>query len=178
MVGLSIVPHMNGGDVDTSYQLVLEAANSNTTNGVHYGIFQADNTFLNFFNGKVGIGTSANNGKLEVAGNIVASTGQIYSAQSTVASGATADFNNGNVIVLQSVSGSTITVNNMRDGGSYTVVVADTTPRTYTFANCTNAHFQPANASTSNGTRTVYSILKTTEGGQTHCYIAWIKGFN
>jgi hypothetical protein len=58
------------------------------------------------------------------------------------------------------------------------VIVTDATSRTYTFTNCTNSHFQPANAATTASTRTVYTMLKTTEGGQTHCYISWITGFN
>ncbi|MCM2279209.1 MAG: hypothetical protein NDJ89_14125, partial [Oligoflexia bacterium] len=131
-------------------------------------------TILN--GGDVGVGTESPAERLEVAGN-VKSSGQMYATQSTVATGATVDFNTGNVQVVQAPGGSALTLNNMKDGGSYTVIITDTTSRTYTFTNCTNSHFIPVNSATSAGTRTIYTILKTTESSATHCYISWITGF-
>jgi uncharacterized protein (AIM24 family) len=119
--------------------------------------------------GNVGIGTSAPTAKLQVAG-------QIVSSQTVVASGSTADFAAGNVQVLQSVGSSSITLNNMQDGGAYTLIVSDSTSRTYTFTNCTNAHWLYANGPTTLNTRTIYTIIKTTESSATHCYISWITG--
>lgn len=65
----------------------------------------------------------------------------------------------------------------MLDGGSYTVIITEATSRTYTFTNCTFPHFVPANDATIASSRTVYTILKTTESGSSHCYISWITGF-
>ncbi|MBM4252532.1 MAG: hypothetical protein FJ146_11225 [Deltaproteobacteria bacterium] len=119
--------------------------------------------------GNIGVGTSTPTAKLQVAG-------QIVSSQTVVASGATADFAAGNVQVLQSVGGTAITLNNMQDGGAYTLIVSDPTSRTYTFTNCTNPHWLYTNGPTTVNTRTIYTIIKTTESSATHCYISWITG--
>ncbi|MBX3022618.1 MAG: hypothetical protein KF799_13175, partial [Bdellovibrionales bacterium] len=116
--------------------------------------------------GKVGIGASSPTAHLEVAG-------QIVSKESVVASGNTADFANGNSIIMQSLSGTAITVSNMVAGGIYNIVIEDTTSRTYTFTGCTTSYFQPTNGATSY--RTVYTIYRR---GSNTCYISWITGFN
>ena len=117
-------------------------------------------------NGNVGVGTATPAAKLQVAG-------QIVSEESVVASGATANFNNGNSIVLSSVGGSTITVSNMVAGGVYNVVVEDTTSRTYTFSGCGTTYFSPSNGATTN--RSIYTIYRRST---TACYITWVTGFN
>lgn len=118
--------------------------------------------------GNVGIGNAAPTAKLHV-------TGQIVSGQNTVATGATVDFATGNVQIVQAPGAAAITLNNMVDGGAYTLIITDTTARTYTFTNCTTSRYVPANENTSG--RTVFSILKTTEGGTVNCYISWVPGF-
>ena len=119
--------------------------------------------------GNLGVGITSPTAKLHVSG-------QIVSNQTVVASGATADFANGNIQVLESVGGTAITLNNMQDGGAYTLIVSDPTSRTYTFSNCTNSHWLYSNGPTTVNTRTIYSIIKTTESSATHCYISWITG--
>lgn len=89
-----------------------------------------------------------------------------------LSSGAIVDFTNGSTQILAAPGGSTITLNNMQDGGSYTVIISDITPRTYTFNNCAHALYYPANAPTSGGS---YQIKKTTQNGQSWCYINWIS---
>ena len=126
--------------------------------------------------GNIGVGTVTPSEKLDVVGNI-AVQGQAYAAQGTVSSGAVVDFDTGNVQVLQNVGGSTITLNNMKDGGAYTLIVTDTTQRTYSFSGCTSSHFRPANGDTTSGTQTIYNILKVTISTTTHCYISWSKGW-
>ncbi|MBS1972393.1 MAG: hypothetical protein JSU04_18960 [Bdellovibrionales bacterium] len=116
-------------------------------------------------------------GTLEVAGNIQTNTGQMYASQYIVSTGATVDFNNGNVQVVQSPGSSSLTLNNMKDGGSYTLIITDTTARQYTFANCTNSKYVPANDVTTAGSQSIYTILKVTVGGSAYCYITWVTGF-
>jgi hypothetical protein len=116
-------------------------------------------------------------GTLEVAGNIQTNAGQVYASQYIVSSGATVDFNNGNVQVVQSPGSSSLTLNNMKDGGSYTLIITDTTARQYTFANCTNSKYVPANDTTTAGSHSIYTILKVTVGGSAYCYITWVTGF-
>jgi hypothetical protein len=118
--------------------------------------------------GRVGVGTTIPSARLHVSG------GQIVAAQNTVASGATVDFATGNIQVLSAPGGSAITLNNMIDGGAYSVLITDTTSRTYTFTNCTNAHFTPANGATTDGKHSMYTILKVTVASATHCYISWM----
>jgi hypothetical protein len=105
----------------------------------------------------------------------LSTTGQIRSAQNTIASGATVDFNSGNTQVLSAPGGSTITLNNMQDGASYTVLVTDTTSRTYSFSNCTSTRWAPQQAPTTG--QTVFSILRVTIGVTVTCYVSWITGF-
>ena len=102
--------------------------------------------------------------------------GQMYSGQYDVAA-ASVNFDNGNLQVLPSVGGSTITLSNMKDGGSYVLVVTDPTLRTYTFSGCTSPKFNPANGSTVASTTTIYNILKVTISGTAKCYITWSTGY-
>ncbi len=84
-------------------------------------------------NGSVGVGAAtAPSEALMVTGNSQ-TVGQAYSSQYLISSGATVDFNNGNLQILQSVGGSAITLNNMKDGGTYTLAVQGTIAGTASF---------------------------------------------
>jgi hypothetical protein len=63
----------------------------------------------------------------------------------------------------------------MIGGGNYTLVVTDTTTRTYAFTGCSNQFWASASAPTS--ARTIYSIQAITNGGGVDCYVAWTTGF-
>lgn len=126
--------------------------------------------------GNVGIGTSAPEAALEVNGSIKA-TGQTFSGANIVATGANIDFNTGNIQVLQSVGASSISLANMKNGGSYVLVMTDSTSRTYSFPACTVAQFNPANGATTSGTTTIFNILSVTISATQYCFISWSSGY-
>lgn len=117
--------------------------------------------------GNVGIGTSAPAARLHVSGAIV--PGEVV-----IPGGSVADFANGNTVILQAVGGSAITLNNMVAGGQYTLIIEDTTSRTYTFSGCGTTYFYPANGTTTASSRTIYEIKNVQN---TRCYIKWSSGY-
>jgi hypothetical protein len=119
--------------------------------------------------GSVGIGNSAPNSKLEV-------TGAITTTANVISSGAAVDLSLSNVHVLNSVGGSAITLSNMTNGASYTIIVRDNTVRTYTFSGCTTK-FSPANAATDASSETIYGITTIQISSTWYCYVTWTSGF-
>ena len=121
--------------------------------------------------GYVGVGTRNPAAKIDVVG------GAVISRTNVISSGATVNLALGNNHLLKSVGTDTITLQNLVDGGAYTLVVSDTTARTYTFNGCTNTYFNPTNAETTAGSRSTYTFLVVVDGANTDCYISWMSGF-
>jgi hypothetical protein len=110
--------------------------------------------------------------------SLAASGGSIVAADNNVATGGNVDFATGNVQVLQSVGGTVITTSGMSTGGAYSIIVNDTTSRTYTFAGqCATSNYSPANAPTQSGKKSVYTIIYSTNVGGGTCLISWVSGF-
>ncbi|WP_413585259.1 beta strand repeat-containing protein [Bdellovibrio sp. HCB274] len=120
---------------------------------------------------RVGINTTSpsSNTKLEVAGTIVSTPNSL--------SGATVNLATSNTAVLSAVGGTAITLSNMTNGGNYTLVIKDTTSRTYTFTGCTTSKFLPPNAATISGTWSTYNILTLSNGANWDCVITWATGY-
>ena len=121
-------------------------------------------------NGNVGIGTTTPASTLTVAGPIV-------SIPAGVATGATVNLANSDTVTLDAVGGSVIALSNMVHGGIYTLVIRDTTSRTYTFSGCTTSKFKPANTATTVGSWSTYTILTLLNGSTYDCVITWASGY-
>ncbi|WP_413294636.1 hypothetical protein ACLSU7_05930 [Bdellovibrio sp. HCB185ZH] len=120
-------------------------------------------------NGNVIVGL-ASTGSLQVKGPIV-------SVPPAAVTGSTVNLALGNTQILTAVGGSVITLGGMVHGGNYTIVVQDTTSRTYTFSGCNTSRFSPPNQATISSSHTVFSILAVSNAGLFDCYITWSTGF-
>lgn len=136
-----------------------------------YGLYQAGTDDKNYFAGNVGIGTTTPSNKLEVSGNIRQIAGQITSAPYDALSGTAFDFNNGNVQYTLA-NCQAMTLSNMQDGGSYTIVVKGTTSGTCSFTHAgLNFYYSPAPGPTANGSMTTYTFLRV----GTDVMVTWIS---
>ena len=131
--------------------------------------------------GNVGIGTTTPSEKLEVIGNIRA-VGQLSTSSQTISSGTTAiNWNNGNAISTDYNCASNFAFANLRDGGTYTLVVTDTgttqcgfsATTTGTDAATVSYRFNPANAARTASSHTVYTLMRV----GAVVYVSWSSGF-
>jgi len=123
----------------------------------------------------------SNTGDAYSAGNVRAS-GQISSGSQVITSGtSTLDWNNGNAISTDYGCASNFTLNNLRDGGTYTLVVTDTGTTQCGFSTSTGGtdaatvtyRFKPANAARTASSHTVYTLMRI----GTTVYVSWGSGF-
>jgi hypothetical protein len=122
-----------------------------------------------FVKAAIGVNTAVTTAAIDVT------SGQILSRSMNVGSGTTIDFNNGNVQYTSVAPPTTITLNNMLDGGSYTLICTSSTSGTFSFTTTgLTQYFSPANgatAGTSGGT--VYTFIRA----GSNVWISWITGF-
>lgn len=100
-------------------------------------------------------------------------TGQAVSNAVDAGAATVFNFNSGN-LQHTTASCAAMTLSNMVDGGSYTVVVKGTTSGTCVFSHAGLVfHYFPVNAATTNGTQSVYTMLRAGND----VYVTWITGF-
>lgn len=118
--------------------------------------------------GNVGIGTESPSAKLQVNGQAASVVANISSLN--------VNFNNGN-IQSNSVGAGTLSLDNMVDGGSYTLVLTNSTGGTYTLSASGVTSWRCSPVCTSNavtvtaGKHTVVSLFKVGSIG----YVSWIR---
>ena len=136
------VAKSGSGTTNTAYGIYIDSIVATNK----FSLWANDSTAPSFFAGNVGIGTTASSEKLEVGGNIrigqqtargtTTNRGQIYGSSTflTTANASTAiDWNNGNIQELATFAcdgTKLITMNNMKDGGSYTLLLSGTAAHT------------------------------------------------
>jgi len=115
------------------------------------------------------VGGADRNSKLTVAGTSNSRT-------NIIASGSDVDLSLSHHHILEDPDPSgDVNLVNLVDGAVYTVIVAETTSRTYNFLGCDHTYFSPANDATDQ--QSTYTIMSVNRGGVFHCYITWITGF-
>jgi hypothetical protein len=133
------------------------------------------NTGDSYIQGNVGIGTSSpgSNTKLNV-------NGQIRTPATGITTGSV-DFSGGNTVTTTFNCASNISLANVRDGASYTIVVTDAGTTQCGFSTTTTGddaatvsyRFSPANGTRTASSHTIYSLLRV---GNV-VYVSWITGF-
>lgn len=112
----------------------------------------------------------------------VKASGQIVNGSQTITSGtSTIDWNNGNAISTDYNCASNISFNNLRDGGTYTLVITDTgttqcnfsTTTTGLDANTVTYRFKPTNTTRTATSHTIYTLMRV----GTIVYVSWTSGF-
>jgi len=126
--------------------------------------------------GNVGIADDTPGEKLSVGGNIK-STGQIYSGSYADTDG-TIDFDLGNAQTTTYDCAGVIRLDNMKSGGTYTLVVTGSGTTKCQFndaggATFSDTSFVPTNTTRTASSHTVYTFMKV----GTRVYISWITGF-
>ena len=173
---------LSGGDLSLTLTNVVSAlgytpANSATTISSQW---TTSGTAISYTAGNVGIGTSPSE-KLDVNGNIKAS-GQVYAGSFSITSN-NIDWNAGNSGLTTDDCASTINMSNLRDGGTYTLVVTgiSTTqcdfntviPITGAGTETVSYKFKPTNSTRYASSSTLYTFTRV----GTIVYVSWTSGF-
>ncbi len=172
-IGFYSVPYHGGGTITNSYGILLAPPNVNgATVTNYYGVYQADANAKNYFNGKVGIGTTSPASKLEVNG-AARNTSSILNRTTTI------DFSTSN-LQYTTANCTTFALHNLKDGGSYTFAVKGTTQALCAFNGFSDAGTTPLtvhlpfdHGDTASGKHTLYTFMVI----GTDVYVSWQPGY-
>jgi hypothetical protein len=125
----------------------------------------------------VGIGQPFPTEALDVAGNIRTS-GQMFSNTAYFTGSTSAiDFNDGNMQILDLPGAAAIGLSNLKNGGSYVVIIKSTGAIAYDFTGC-STKWNPAKPTTASPNYYIYNILYTSAfGAGGTCFITWSGPF-
>lgn len=131
----------------------------------------ANMIYGNISTGTVGIGAASPRATLDVNGSVV--------GKAATSASATVDFASGN-LQYTSLSCGAFILQNMKDGGSYTLAVQGATSGTCSFTAYSDAsvtllttHLPPDHVSSIANTHTLYNFLVL----GTHVYVSWVPGY-
>lgn len=126
--------------------------------------------------GNVGIGPSAPRVALDVSGAVLTHSAQLYSAPATTA----VDFSTGNLQYTTASCASNFKLNNLKDGGTFSLAVKGTTSGTCSFLAYSDAgstpltvHMPPDHGPTTSGKHTLYSLMVM----GADLYVSWVTGY-
>lgn len=111
-----------------------------------------------------------------MTGNLRMVAAQMYSEVVNAGASDTLDFDDGNVQYTSAYTAATtpITLSNMKDGATYTVVTTDVNGAQYDFSHAgLTFRYIPANGPTVASSHTVYTMMRV----GTVVYVSWITGF-
>jgi len=171
-IGTDVIWTLPTGDGTSSQVLTTDGAGNLSWTTVSGGSSPWTDSGGNiYFNtGNIGIGTATPTTKLDVSGAIrtpVDSNGATR----------TIDFSTSNIQASTSnCDGTAWTLNNLYDGGTYTLAVENTTHSgscIFSGSGVTNWYFRPANT-----TPVVGNVLYTLQRIGNNVYVTWVEGFN
>ncbi len=180
IAGLPTPQIVIGSNINLNGNVVIPA-NGDVTMGANGDLTMNSNGDITMgVNGDIFMG--ANGDIIMGSGGDISAGGQITNGffVNTGATACTIDWNRGNTQETDCTCASAITMSNLNQGGTYTLVVTSSTTNQCNFTHTPTAQtfkFRPANAARTGGAgnHTVYTFMKI---GPTNTYVSWASDFN
>jgi hypothetical protein len=167
--GLNSILNLSGATNSTGV-LVSTSADSSIPSGNY--AFYSRSAYDSYIAGNVGIGNAAPRAKLDVDGAII-SKASVLNGTSDI------DFSTGNIQYTNASCGA-FNLNNLKDGGTYTLVIKGTTSATCVFTPYSGnlsggltPKYPPGHGATTDTKMTIYSFMVV----GSDVFIAWVPGY-